>query len=674
MGKNRFIVDFLFGAKKSNSFGKTIDSINKKISSVGKTAAGVAAGVVSFKAFKDFSTQALDSASGLEGYRSTLNVVMKDQVKAAKTMAWAVDFANRTPFETDSVVEATVRLESYGIKAQDVMTKVGDMAGVMNKDLMQAVEAVADAQTGSLERLKEFGITKEMIGAKAAAMYKNQTIINNKGQIVEQEKFNNALFALMEDRFKGGMEIQSKSYKGLMSTISGVWKTGLANIAGISATGEIVSGGLFDTVKDGLSWTADKLQEMSAAGTFEKAGQKVGKFVNLGVKYGKKALALLKKIKDFSKETLGGILRNCKPIMPTVERIIGKTKTLGRYLTDGFTRAGPKIKDFAEKYIPKAAEVVANLTEKAVDFATFIVDHWGTIGPIVKGVAAGFVGFKALNGISSVVGKVKTVVDVFKGLKEVTGITKKIRGLGAAFKGFSGIATFITNPFGQAVMVAVAFGTALVVIFKNWDKICAVCSKFFSFLGNAAKTIGSAFVGAFKMMADDVMALFKGIWDGFVNGGKSAVNWVIGGINSLIGKVNSIAPTVPDWVPLIGGKTFSLNIPEIPMLANGGIATAPTLAMVGEGSEDEAILPLSRLKAILERMVKPPPLPQNSGGGGQIIYQYSPVIQMQGNADAEKINQVLEEDKRRFERWTKEREEYDRRTRIKPKDKTKLPK
>lgn len=33
------------------------------------------------------------------------------------------------------------------------MTQIGDMAGVMNKDIMQAVEAVADAQTGELERL-----------------------------------------------------------------------------------------------------------------------------------------------------------------------------------------------------------------------------------------------------------------------------------------------------------------------------------------------------------------------------------------------------------------------------------------------------------------------------------------------------------------------------------------
>lgn len=153
MAKNRFIVDFLFGAKKGGSFDKTFTAVSQKVKSLTKTVAGVAATYVSARALGQVSQSALESASGLESYRSTLNVVMKDQKKAAETMAWAVDFANRTPFETDSVVEATVRLQSYGIEAQKVMTQIGDMAGVMNKDLMQAVEAVADAQTGEVERL-----------------------------------------------------------------------------------------------------------------------------------------------------------------------------------------------------------------------------------------------------------------------------------------------------------------------------------------------------------------------------------------------------------------------------------------------------------------------------------------------------------------------------------------
>ena len=110
MAKNRFIVDFLFGAKKQGSFDKTFSAVSNSVKSLTKTVAGVAATYVSAQALKSVSMSALESASSLEGYRSTLNVVMKDQKKAAQMMAWAVDFANKTPFETDSIVEATVRL------------------------------------------------------------------------------------------------------------------------------------------------------------------------------------------------------------------------------------------------------------------------------------------------------------------------------------------------------------------------------------------------------------------------------------------------------------------------------------------------------------------------------------------------------------------------------------
>lgn len=78
---------------------------------------------------------------------------MKDQKKAAEYFKWAVDFANKTPYETDEIVEATVKLTSYGVEAKKTLPLIGDMASVMGKSVDQAVEAIADAQTGELERL-----------------------------------------------------------------------------------------------------------------------------------------------------------------------------------------------------------------------------------------------------------------------------------------------------------------------------------------------------------------------------------------------------------------------------------------------------------------------------------------------------------------------------------------
>lgn len=689
MAKNRFVVDFLFGAKKQGSFDKTFSSISKSVKSLTKTVAGVAATYVSAKALANVGKSALESASGLEGYRSTLNVVLKDQQKAAKMMAWAVEFANKTPFETDSVVEATVRLQSYGIEAQKVMTQIGDMAGVMNKDLMQAVEAVADAQTGELERLKEFGITKAMIIAKGAELYKNQTIVNNKGQIVDQQKFNDALFALMEERFKGGMEIQAKSYKGLMSTISGVWKTGLAQMAGISGTGEIIEGSAFDAAKEGLGWVSDKMQSLSKSGTFEKIGKKIGSTVQTGIKYGKKVLDVAKRIKDSVGDTIRTISAKLEPLRPTFESIQNKAVNLGRKLTDGFTRAGPPIKAFAERYIPKAVEAVAKLADKAMSFANFIADHWNIIGPIVKGVVASFLAFKGLNALSNTIGKVKQLTEVFQGVKGVTGIVGKIQKLSGTFKGLGGIAKLVASPFAKWALIIGIVVAGIILIYKNADKIKATFSKLgdwiiakvqpaVDWLNGAAdwvgekwgqaieffKGLGSAIVGAFQMMGEDVKALFSGIWQGLTSGFKGFINFFIKGINTLIGGANKLSFTAPEWVPGLGGKTIGFNLPTIPLLAKGGIATAPTLAMVGEGREHEAILPLSKLQSLIQRA-------KGTGGGGGNVYHYNPHIEVNGGSP-EDVERIMAEDKKRFEKWRKEQEEYERRTRIKPKPKPKL--
>lgn len=259
--------------KATASTNKMAANINKKVNGALKAfAVGLAAAVAGMGALGKSS---LEGASGLEGYRNTLNVVMKDVRLAGKTFKWAVDFANKTPFETDSVIQATVRLQSYGLKAKEVLPGIGDMAGVMNKDIMQAVEAVADAQTGELERMKEFGITKQMIIDKANQIMGDKEIVNKKGQITDQENFNKALFALMNDKFQGGMEIQANSFKGIWSTVKGVVKTSLAQMMGITDEGEIVIGGAFDTIKKKIKEVAETLKRWSKDGTLKEIGNKL---------------------------------------------------------------------------------------------------------------------------------------------------------------------------------------------------------------------------------------------------------------------------------------------------------------------------------------------------------------------------------------------------------------
>lgn len=58
--------------------------------------------------------------------------------------------------------------------------------------------------------------------------------------------------------------------------------------------------------------------------------------------------------------------------------------------------------------------------------------------------------------------------------------------------------------------------------------------------------------------------IFGGIFETLGALFKTPINAVISLINQAIRGINGLGLDIPDWVPLIGGKKFSINIPEIP--------------------------------------------------------------------------------------------------------------
>lgn len=230
-----------------------------------KMVAGIS-GIVGALALKTGLTEAMD----LEGFRTQLETATKSSKKAGEIMAWSTRLANKTPFETGSVVEMSSKFESMGLSAKKWGGITADMAGATNKDIIQATEAIIDAQNGEMERMKEFGIKKQDIADKAAKMFKGKQIINNKGQIVDQEKFNEAMMELTNDKFKGGAEKQANTFRGMWSTVTGITKSAMARIVGIQEDGTLKQGSLFDTLKSKIQSVSDKLVEWQENGTIDE--------------------------------------------------------------------------------------------------------------------------------------------------------------------------------------------------------------------------------------------------------------------------------------------------------------------------------------------------------------------------------------------------------------------
>lgn len=263
----------------TKAINKYADKANKAFKRITAVSAGVTA-ALGAAAIKTGFSEALD----LEGYRMQLETATKDTKKASEIMQYAINLANKTPFEGGELVEGAAKFEAMGLSAKKWLTYAGDMAAATNKSFDQSVEALIDAQAGELERLKEFGITKAMILEKGEKMFAGVQIANNNGQIVNQEKFNEAMLALMEDKFAGGMEKQATTIRGMWSTVTGVTKNALANILGMQNDGTVKAGSFLDLIRDKVGSLAEAFQQAQADGTIDAIGEKVAKAAEIAGK------------------------------------------------------------------------------------------------------------------------------------------------------------------------------------------------------------------------------------------------------------------------------------------------------------------------------------------------------------------------------------------------------
>jgi len=189
-------------------------------------------------------------ASSFEDASTTLTTVYGDLDIAKEKFTWLADFAASTPFEFPELLDATVKLKSYGIEAETYMGTIGDASAAMGKTLDETTEAVADAMTGEFERLKEYGIKAiqitssnyQQMGATMSQVGMTALQYTNKAgeeqyKIVDRNNREMVLSSIqsiwdIEKGFEGAMEARSKTLSGLMSTLKDNLSMGLVDIIG----------------------------------------------------------------------------------------------------------------------------------------------------------------------------------------------------------------------------------------------------------------------------------------------------------------------------------------------------------------------------------------------------------------------------------------------------------
>lgn len=228
------------GAAQASSRLSRLSNQFDKLRQVGNIALGgiaaVGVGVLGM------AGQAINAAAQFETMGVALTTALGGNKKAAKQAQDQItQFAAKTPYQLQEVMNAFIKLKNMGLNpSQQALTAYGDTASAMGKSLNDMVEAVADAATGEFERLKEFGIRASSEGDKVKFTFQGVTTTVKKNS----KDIENYLIGIGKTKFAGGMEEQSQTFLGQLSTLKDNASLIFADIANNS--------GFFDLIKRGI--------------------------------------------------------------------------------------------------------------------------------------------------------------------------------------------------------------------------------------------------------------------------------------------------------------------------------------------------------------------------------------------------------------------------------------
>lgn len=461
---------------------------------------------------------------------------------------------------------------------------------------LQSLRASFESLTGSggaatdvLRQMYEFGkvtaFTNEQIQTTArsflAAGVSTQDLgryMQQAGDIAGATGADLASFTLPLTQAIARGKLQTQDFYQILNSGAGAFRKNLEE--------EVVKrglGNLQDALSDGTVTTevltaalenATKVGGFAFNGAIKQANTYAGRLSNMQEAITNVGLAILGVDAITGEVKAGSIFDN----------ISNSVKTLTQFLSDnkqGFI-------DFANaviKPIGDAFNFVADGVKMAIEFFKPLIDYvtsnqrvmevLKTTLLVIGGILGGIL-FVAIGAIVVVVTALTALIEILVNVFEFL-IEAGINLSNALVPIFANIINF-TRSLVEGFEVAY---TAIVSVFTGLPKFLAgVWSSIVSIFTNIGTSIGNAVANAFKSVMNGI------------------ISFVESTINNIANLINNLAKGIDDILP---GDQSGFRIPKVnlPRLAEGGIVSSATIAMIGEGSEPEAVIPLSKLDKML---------------------------------------------------------------------------
>lgn len=355
-----------------------------------------------------------------------------------------------------------------------------------------------------------------------------------------------------------------------------------------------------------------------------------------------------KAIKDYAKATRDGetkLIKFGKGIVKVSKNIKNFTVNISKKAVQGLKSFGKGLLSVTKSIGKFAISIGKTAVKGILAFGKGLLTVTKNLGKLTLAILKNSAQLTK-NGLMWLGNKAKMLA--FKGVQ--LAVTTATKAMTLAQKGLNLVMSM--NPIGIVITALVALGAVFVTLynkcewFRNgvnavWNGVKNIFVGFANFFKGAfhrdftrtfgllgvplnhffsvVGTVWNGIKGVFNGVLTFLSGVFTGNWRKIFSGLKqiiasifgtiggiikAPINAAISGINSAIRAVNRISFTVPNWVPVFGGKHFGINLPTIPALAEGGIVTKATMALVGEGREHEAVIPLSKLDKLVTNSVE----------------------------------------------------------------------
>lgn len=493
-------------------------------------------------------------------------------------------FAATTPFEFPELRTAASRLLAVGTEADKViplMTAIGDSTAAMGtgaEGVNRAVYALQQMQQKGkvagqeMMQLAEAGIPAyDALAASIGKTVPETQKLASEGKISVQQLMDSIenYSGPAMGRVKGMMEAQSQTLTGMLSTLKDTIGLQLGDFMA-----PVVSG-----IKEQLPAFTEAI-----GNTLNALGPSIQKMMDALIPAISSLLPILEPLVGGVAVLLADALTAMAPVLTAVGKALGQ-------LSPVFDDLGVVVVALIEAFLPLLQAVLPalipliTLTAGALAWVaqTFLQNETFVkmLIPVVLALVAAFAGLPL-----AIAAAVTAVVYI---AQHLGGVGKVIASVAGAIKGaFVTALNFLKNVVGSVIGW----------ISDNWRNLLKVMLLFMGPLGviiNAVirwrdqigKYVGMV-LNFFKAIPGKIGGFFSGLGESILAPFKFAFNEIAKFWNNTVGKISFKAPS---WVPLIGGKGW--DIPNIPLLAKGGIVRKPTLSVIGEKGP-EAVVPLKK--------------------------------------------------------------------------------